>query len=95
MGKAENSQELPKTILKMQRVFQRFFHGPKSILKLNSSSLQRGLHFHTWHHGLHFHTWHHGLLAAADKIVKTPSMGESITEGTLTQWLKSILLLQE
>jgi 2-oxoglutarate dehydrogenase E2 component (dihydrolipoamide succinyltransferase) len=24
------------------------------------------------------------------KIVKTPSMGESITEGTLTQWHKKI-----
>ena len=26
---------------------------------------------------------------ATEKIVKTPSMGESITEGTLTQWMKS------
>jgi hypothetical protein len=24
------------------------------------------------------------------KIVKTPSMGESITEGTLTQWFKKV-----
>jgi hypothetical protein len=26
---------------------------------------------------------------ATEKTIKTPSMGESITEGTLTQWLKS------
>jgi hypothetical protein len=29
----------------------------------------------------------------AEKVVKTPSMGESITEGTLTQWHKRIYIL--
>jgi 2-oxoglutarate dehydrogenase E2 component (dihydrolipoamide succinyltransferase) len=28
----------------------------------------------------------------AEKTVKTPPMGESITEGTLTQWHKRIVL---
>lgn len=28
-------------------------------------------------------------LMATEKTIKTPSMGESITEGTLTQWHKS------
>lgn len=29
----------------------------------------------------------------ADKIVKVPEMAESITEGTLKQWSKSLLIL--
>jgi hypothetical protein len=35
------------------------------------------------------------LTSVADKIIKTPSMGESISEGTLTQWHKSKLSITD
>lgn len=31
-----------------------------------------------------------GAYLRASKLIKTPAMGESITEGTLTQWLKKV-----